>query len=133
MDKTLQRGRIVWTNVIDPQGNSCGPHAVIILTPNEDIAAATYLRGVVISDEYGYTTAEMRVELPWECRPGGHPRTGLKTKCAAICNWIVLIRKSDIHENNLGRWTPAKQLLPIVKKVAELGAPDIAVPSADAQ
>jgi mRNA-degrading endonuclease toxin of MazEF toxin-antitoxin module len=81
----LCRGRIVWVELLDPQGRNrkCGP--AVIVTPDADIRTDGEVWVVAISSQLDEAPLEAQVELPWDRR--GHSRTGLKERCAAVCTW----------------------------------------------
>jgi mRNA-degrading endonuclease toxin of MazEF toxin-antitoxin module len=79
----LCRGRIVWVELLDPQGCNRKCRPAVIVTPDADIRADGDVWMIAISTQLGEAPAEVQVELPWD--PRGHPRTGLKERCAAVC------------------------------------------------
>ena len=91
----LCRGRIVWVELIDPQGRNRKRRPAVIVTPDSDIRDDGEVWVVGISTQLAESPAEVQVELPWDRR--GHSRTGLKERCAAVCTWMVKVRMADIH------------------------------------
>jgi hypothetical protein len=81
-----RRGRIVWVEISDPQGRNPKCRPAVIVTANEDIRPDAEVWVVGISSRLDVGPAEVQVELPWDRR--GHPRTGLRERCAAICTWL---------------------------------------------
>ena len=82
----LSRGRIVWVELLDPQGRNPKCRPAVIVTPDADIRADGEVWIVAISTQLDEAAAEDQVELPWDRR--GHPRTGLRERCAAVCTWM---------------------------------------------
>jgi mRNA-degrading endonuclease toxin of MazEF toxin-antitoxin module len=115
---TPERGRIIWAEVPDPQGRNPKKRPLIILTPTEEILPDGPVQCVVISSQFNQAPAEVQVSLPWQAQ--GHPRTGLRKRCAAVCTWLVSISQSGIE--SYGGLVPAKQLLQIEQIIDELKA-----------
>jgi mRNA-degrading endonuclease toxin of MazEF toxin-antitoxin module len=110
---TPSRGRIVWVEIVDPQGKSpkCRP-AAILSTP-EQIAKNEELRVVAISTQLDAAPAEACVPLPW--RRDGKAQPGLTQPSVAVCNWLV-----EIHANEIKGFAgtiPSKALIEILKKI----------------
>lgn len=113
---TAARGRIIWAEVPDPQGRNPKSRPLVILTPTDAIDPARVVQCVAITTRLDVAPAEVQVELPWHAQ--GHPRTGLKERCAAVCTWLVEVPLAGI-ESYAGT-VPARQLLQILTKVGEL-------------
>ena len=90
-------GRVIWADVVDPQGRPAGEHAAIILTTKAEYAAGQPIKAVVISSKLHLGTPGAMVMMKHLKRERGHPRTGLTKKCAAMCNRIVSVEESDIR------------------------------------
>ena len=76
-----ERGRIIWAELLDPQGKNKKRRPAVILTSKEEIEAGESIFVVGISRQYYLSTPEQRVELYWKA-PDGHPISKLKEKCA---------------------------------------------------
>jgi mRNA-degrading endonuclease toxin of MazEF toxin-antitoxin module len=109
----LCRGRIIWVELLDPQDRNRKCRPAVIVTPDADIRADGEVWVVAISTRVDESPAEIRVELPWERR--GHPRTGLKERCAAVCTWIEKVRVASIQ--SYAGIVPGRQLLDILTRI----------------
>jgi mRNA-degrading endonuclease toxin of MazEF toxin-antitoxin module len=61
----LVRGRIVWVELLDPQGRNRKCRPAVIVTPDVDIRADGEVWVVAISSQLTEAPAEVQVELPW--------------------------------------------------------------------
>ena len=117
----LCRGRIVWVELLDPQGRNrkCRPAAIV--TPDAEIQPDGEVWVVAISTQLDAAPAEDQVELPWDRR--AHPRTGLKERCAAVCTWMEKVSVASIQ--GCAGIVPGRQLLDILSRIKppELPAP----------
>jgi mRNA-degrading endonuclease toxin of MazEF toxin-antitoxin module len=92
----ITRGRVIWLDVTDPRGIPVGDHAAVILTTKAESESGELLKAVVISSKLQHAAKERMVELPWS--RGGHPRTGLSKRSAAMCDWIVTVNEDHIRK-----------------------------------
>ena len=83
------RGRIVWVEITDPQGVNPKCRPAVIVTPTEEIQPDADLLVVAISTQLQNAPPEATVELPWDRK--GHPKTGLKVRCVAVCTWLAKV------------------------------------------
>jgi mRNA-degrading endonuclease toxin of MazEF toxin-antitoxin module len=109
----LGRGRIVWVELLDPQSRNAKCRPAVIVTPDADIREDGDVWVVAISTQLDEAPVEAQVELPWERR--GHPRTGLKERCAAVCTWMEKVRVSSIQ--GYAGTVPGRQLLEILTRI----------------
>jgi mRNA-degrading endonuclease toxin of MazEF toxin-antitoxin module len=109
----LCRGRIVWVELLDPQGRNPKCRPAVIVTPDADIRSDGDVWVVAISTQLTEAPAEVQVELPWDVR--GHPRTGLKERCAAVCSWMKKVNVSSIKAS--AGIVPGRQLLDILTRI----------------
>jgi mRNA-degrading endonuclease toxin of MazEF toxin-antitoxin module len=91
----LCRGRIVWVEVLDPQSRNRKCRPAVIVSPDADIRDDGEVWVVAISTQLQEAPTEDQVELPWERR--GHPRTGLRERCAAVCTWMEKVSVASIQ------------------------------------
>ena len=121
----LSRGRIVWVELLDPQGRNRKCRPAVIVTPDADIRDDGEVWVIAISTQLDEAPAEAQVALPWDRR--GHPRTGLKERCAAICTWMEKVSVASIQ--GCAGVVPGRQLLDILTRIkppeppAETAAP----------
>ena len=117
---SLVQGRIVYSKVPipDPQGRNPKPgRPFVIITRSGEIAASDTVQAVGITDELGESPKDHYILLPW----GENARTGLKTKSAALCTWLVSISRDKLE---VGRGhINAELVLAIVEKVKQLHKP----------
>ena len=90
-----EQGRIVFAEVLDPQGRNSKIRPLVIVSETEEIEAGELFFCVAITGELPKKLPDDCVLLPYS--PKTHPRTGLKKKCAAMCSWLVEIRESHIQ------------------------------------
>jgi mRNA-degrading endonuclease toxin of MazEF toxin-antitoxin module len=110
------RGKIVWVELLDPQGRNPRCRTAVIVSPDQDIREDGEVWVVGVSTQLNEAPAEVQVELPWDRR--GHPRTKLRERCAAVCTWMRKVRVADIKE--YAGVVPGHQLLNIQKLIAPL-------------
>lgn len=116
---SLCRGRIVWVELLDPQDRNRKCRPAVIVTPDADIRDDGEVWLVAISTQLDASPAEVQVELPWDRR--GHPRTGLRERCAAVCTWMVKVNVADIQE--CAGIVPGRQLLDILSRIKPFDPP----------
>ena len=109
----LRRGRIVWAELLDPQGHNRKCRPAVVVTPDEEIQADGEVWVVAISTQLDESPREAQVELPWDRR--GHPRTGLKERCSAVCTWMEKVAVANIKEH--AGVVPGRQLLDILTRI----------------
>lgn len=114
----LCRGRIVWVEVLDPQGRNRKCRPAVVVTPDAEIRSDGEVWVVAISSQLDQAPAEVQVELPWDHR--GHPRTGLKERCAAVCSWMEKVSVASIQ--GTAGTVPGHQLLAILAAIKPPGA-----------
>lgn len=116
--RQARQGSIVWAEVEDSEGRRAKyARPVVVLTPDREIPGAEILFGVGVSSTCYESGASRRlVELPWH--PNGHPHTGLRKRCHAVCDWIVPLRAEHVREvrGQVGR----KWLIEILRMVGDL-------------
>ena len=115
----LCRGRIVWVELLDPQGRNRKCRPAVIVTPDADIKDDGQVWVVAISTQFREAPADVQVELPWDRR--GHPRTKLKERCAAVCTWMEKVAVASIQET--AGIVPGRQLLDILTRIKVPDAP----------
>ncbi len=116
----LCRGRIVWVELLDPQGRNPKRRPAVIVTPDEEIQPDGEVWVVAISSQLDAAPAEDQVELPWDRR--GHPKTKLKERCAAVCSWMERVSVASIQE--YAGIVPGRQLLDIQNRIKPPELPD---------
>lgn len=113
----LQQGSIVWDTVADARGfTKRNPRPVVIITATEEIFLDQPIVGVAVTTRFHDPPSREEVLLPWDRQ--GHPATGLRHPSAAVCNWLVPVRRSELGQ--IEGYAPKRVLLEIIKRVAEL-------------
>jgi hypothetical protein len=65
----------------------------VLLSGEDDTPADAPLVAVAISSTLPRPLPDHYVLLPWH--RAGHRQTGLKKKCAAVCNWFATVQRSE--------------------------------------
>jgi hypothetical protein len=89
----LVPGLIVRAVVSDPAGRNPKARPLVLLTGEDDTPADAPLVGVAITSTLPTPLPDHYVLLPWD--RAGHRQTGLKKKCAAVCNWFPKVNRSE--------------------------------------
>ncbi|MFN0053169.1 MAG: type II toxin-antitoxin system PemK/MazF family toxin [Planctomycetales bacterium] len=87
------QGSIVWAQVADQQGRNSKARPAVIVTPTNEIVNNGQIVLVAVTSTLSPLPGN-QVELPWKNE--GHPVTGLKKRCVAICDWLVEINCNAI-------------------------------------
>jgi mRNA-degrading endonuclease toxin of MazEF toxin-antitoxin module len=112
---SLQFGQIVVVEkMLDPNGVNPKDRPAVIISRADEIDRDGFLFVVAISTLLPGPLPSDHVKLPWH--PKGHPRTGLKSNCAAVCTWIEKIDPSRVL-TTIGH-APGKALVEIATQVA---------------
>ncbi|MBI5762620.1 MAG: type II toxin-antitoxin system PemK/MazF family toxin [Planctomycetes bacterium] len=112
---SLKQGSIVWAGIPDRSG-TLKTRPLVIITADSEILLDSPIVGVAVSTLIPESVPGSYVELPWY--RGGHPATGLARRCAAVCDWLVILRPSEIRE--IRGYVPTKYLLEILEKVGQI-------------
>ena len=92
----LQQGSIVRVEACDPQGRNLKKRPVVVVHPTEKITPGEPFFCVAVTGEIPKDPPADCVLLPYQ--QGGHPRTGLRKRCAAMCPWLFEITEDQIIE-----------------------------------
>lgn len=111
----LKQGTIVWAVIADPRG-SLKHRPAVIITASEEIILDQPIVAVAVTTSFPNPPPDSHVELPWNA--SGSVQTGLRRRSAAVCEWLVRLRPSDVAKIN--GVVPHRQLLEIVEKVNRL-------------
>ena len=112
---SFQFGQIVVIDkMLDPNGVNPKDRPAVIISRSAEIDRDGFLFVIAISTLLPGPVPSDHVKLPWH--PKGHPRTGLKSNCAAVCTWIEKIDPSRVL-TTIGR-APGKALAEIATQVA---------------
>jgi mRNA-degrading endonuclease toxin of MazEF toxin-antitoxin module len=111
MAEPLQLGRIVWAEIADANGFPKS-RPLVIVTPSERITPTAPLDVLAVTSRVPDPLPDDHVLLPWHAQ--GHPRTGLKRKCAVVCTWVARIRHTDVRQ--IAGVVPGALMLEILSK-----------------
>lgn len=121
MSSPLQQGRIVWVEVIDPQGRNPKRRPAVVLTATEEIVAGGAVVVAALSSQIDQSPPEVSVELPWH--RDGHPRTKLNRRNVVVCSWLVTVPVASILPADLGGTVPFAQMARVLEIVRGLTPP----------
>ncbi len=105
----LSAGQIVWAPVLDLNGTNRKVRPLVVVEPPADDQFAA----VAVTTSVQSFDPERCVELPWH--RNGHPRTKLRSKCIARCDWVVRIHVDEI--TRLGGTVPDRALNAIFERL----------------
>lgn len=111
----LRQGLIVWIEVSDPRGH-VKKRPVVVISADEDVLLDKPIFGVAVTTTYSEPPPANCVPLPWNVR--GHPATRLRRRSAAVCDWLVSFRPSEVA--TLEGYVPARTLQAILRTVRDL-------------
>ena len=89
-------GRVIWVELLDPQGRNPKCRPAVIITPTDEITPDGEVRVVGISTQLDAGPHEVQVPLQYD--PRAACRSGLREQCVAVCNWIVRIPVVSIRD-----------------------------------
>ena len=111
----IAQGTIAWAEVADTKGLK-KTRPIVVITETSEIVFDQPIVAVAITGTYPDPPTDEYVELPWI--RSRHPATGLCKRSAAVCNWQITIKPSDIKDAR--GYLQTKYLLQIVQNVRRL-------------
>ena len=123
MSVSLQQGRIVWVELLDPQGRNPKRRPAVILTPTAEIRADGEVVVAALSSQTDQSPPEVSVPLPWH--RDGHPRTKLDRRNVVVCTWLVTVAVASIPPDAIGGTVPFPEMARVLEIVRAL-QPDAA-------
>ena len=108
MRAPLQQGRIVWAELLDPQGRNPKRRPAVVLTPTAEIRPDGELVVAALSSQTDQSPPDVSVEVPWH--RDGHPRTKLNRRNVVVCTWLVALPVAAIGPDDLAGVVPFAQL-----------------------
>lgn len=99
MSSPLSQGRIVWVELLDPQGHNPKRRPAVILTPTAEIRTDGEVVVAALSSQIDQSPPEVSVPVPWQ--PNGHPRTKLNRRNVVVCTWLVALPVASIQRMTL--------------------------------
>lgn len=104
-------------NLPDSEGRNPKPfRPCVVVTSDEDLAAGAPIVVLGISTLLPGRPHPTAVPLAW--KDGGHPRTGLKKRCAVFVTWRVVVTPDRIISE--GRTTSPLERLAIAEALQKL-------------
>ena len=120
MNPNLVVGRIVWTELFDPQGRNPKIRPAILVSPSTSNTGSIEWLAIAVSTKFDAAPSEVCVELSWH--RDGHPRTKLKSRSVAVCTWQEFLSPDHIVE--LAGFTPLPYLQRILAILDTLSGND---------
>jgi mRNA-degrading endonuclease toxin of MazEF toxin-antitoxin module len=127
----LQQGRIVWVELLDPQGRNPKRRPAVILTPTAEIRADGDVVVAALSSQVDQSPPDVSVELPWH--RDGHPRTKLNRRNVVVCTWLVTLPVASIQPDDIGGSVPFAQMARVLEIVRGLNHPPAGQPPTDTE
>lgn len=83
--------------VLDPTGQNPKQRRVVILTPDDALAAGFPVVAAPVTSQVPPDLTDDHVLLPFKNPPGTrHPATGLTRRAAIVATWLVVVERDDI-------------------------------------
>jgi len=114
----FQQGRIVWVELLDPQGRNPKRRPAVVLTPSAEIRSDGEVVVAALSSQTDQSPSDVSVPVPWQ--PNGHPRTKLNRRNVVVCTWLVTVSVSLIRPDDLGGVVPFAELARVLGIVRSL-------------
>lgn len=130
MSSPLQQGRIVWVELLDPQGRNPKRRPAVVLTPSGEIRDDEVVVAA-LSSQVDHSPPEVSVELPWH--RDGHPRTKLNRRNVVVCTWLTTLKVTAITPDDIGGTVPFAQMARILEIVRALQGDSTNPPPADSE
>jgi hypothetical protein len=112
----LRQGSIVWIEVPDTRGH-VKRRPVVVVTATDEMLLDEPIVGVAVTTTFPDPPNQWQIPLPWWDH--GHPATRLRRRSAAVCNWLVKFRHSDVQ--SVEGYVPGVTLAKVLRIVARLG------------
>jgi hypothetical protein len=109
----LEQGRIVWAEILSPDGKKRKRRPAVVLTTTSEILPGQPFVVVAVTTQFTDPLPPDHVRLPWH--PLGKVRTRLRKPTAAVCSWLAEIMEGDVRQ--IGGVVPPQAMLEIVRKV----------------
>ena len=103
--------------VLDPNGQNPKHRRVVILTPNDALAAGFPIVAAPVTSQVPPDLTDDYVLLPFKNPPGTrHPATGLTRRAAIVATWLVVVDRQDITGRS--GYVPARTMAVVHAKTA---------------
>jgi mRNA-degrading endonuclease toxin of MazEF toxin-antitoxin module len=87
---------VVWVEVPDPRGQNRKRRPAVLLTAPAAVPPGQPLVAVAVTSQVDGQPGPEFVLLPYHS--DGHPQTGLRKRCAAVCRWLVTFAEQAIQD-----------------------------------
>ncbi|HVL15742.1 MAG TPA: type II toxin-antitoxin system PemK/MazF family toxin [Gemmata sp.] len=121
MSAPLQQGRIVWVELLDPQGRNPKRRPAVVLTATAEIRVDGDVVVAAVSTQTDQSPPAVSVERPWH--QDGHPRTRLNRRNVVVCTWLVTLPVASIQPDDIGGSVPFAQMARVLEIVRSLRNP----------
>jgi mRNA-degrading endonuclease toxin of MazEF toxin-antitoxin module len=111
---------VIMDGLPDPNGVNPKSRPCVVVTRDEAIAAGDPIQVVAISTMLPGPIPLDAVAMQYH--PRGHPKTGLKTRCAAFARWLVEVNPGQIARK-IGH-VPPRDLLALAEMLDRLSPID---------
>jgi mRNA-degrading endonuclease toxin of MazEF toxin-antitoxin module len=112
----LCHGQIVWVEIPDSQGRNPKDRLAVVILSSDASPSDAEVWVVGISTDIGAARSSDQVFLPWDAQ--GHPTTGLRQECSAVCTWMHKVPVTKIRRT--AGMVRGRQLIEIMRKIGEL-------------
>jgi hypothetical protein len=103
--------------VLDPGGQNPKPRRVVILTPNDALAAGYPIIAAPVTSQIPPVPGPDHVVLPYRNPPGSrHPATGLTRRAGIVATWLVVVAPAAITGRS--GYVPTRTMAVIQAKTA---------------
>ena len=120
MSSPLQQGRIVWVELLDPQGRNPKRRPAVVLTPTAEIRTDGDVVVAALSSQIDQSPPDVSVPVPWH--RDGHPRTKLNRRNVVVCSWLAVLPVAAIAPDDLGGTVPFAEMARVLEIVRTLQA-----------
>src|SRR5258708_39267236 len=90
-----QRGSVIVAELPAPKGRNHKGRPAVVVTEDRDIPVSGPISVVAVTSSIDDPIPATQVELPWDRT--GAARSGLKKRSVALCDWVVVIERSEIE------------------------------------
>jgi mRNA-degrading endonuclease toxin of MazEF toxin-antitoxin module len=113
----LQQGRIVWAELLDPQGRNPKRRPAVVVTPTAEIRSDGDVVVAALSSQTDQSPPAVSVPVPWH--RDGHPRTKLNRN-VVVCTWLVTLPVASIQPDDIGGVVPFAEMARVLTTVRAL-------------
>ena len=118
MSAPLQQSRIVWVELLDPQGRNPKRRPAVVITPTAEIRSDGEVVVAALSSQIDQSPPDVSVSVPWH--RDGHPRTKLNRRNVVVCSWLVAVPVVAIRPDDIGGIVPFAEMARVLEIVRSL-------------